>query len=108
MATAVLVMSTIPALGSTNESKKIKTETKQKQKKKPLFNIFFLFFTKKKSETCNLQCSNSVPWIDSRRSHWRVLWYIWQIEENLNRAMYQSCAENKLSKRGGRDRERSV
>ena len=60
MATAVLAMSTIPALGSTNESKKIKTVTKQKRKK-PLFNIFFLFFTKKKSETCNLQCSNNVP-----------------------------------------------
>ena len=59
MATAVLVMSTIPALGSTNESKKIKTVTKQKQKQ-PLFNLFFLFFTKKKSEASNLQ-SYSVP-----------------------------------------------
>ena len=47
MATAVLVMSTIPALGSTNESKKIKTVTKQKQKK-PLFNIFFSCFSPKR------------------------------------------------------------
>ena len=29
------------------------------------------------------------------------------IEENLYRAMYQSCAENKLSERGG-ERERSA
>ena len=47
MATAVLVMSTIPALGSTNESKKIKTVTKQKRKK-PLFNFFFSCFSPKR------------------------------------------------------------
>ena len=46
MATAVLAMSTIPALGSTNESKKIKTETKQKQKN--LYVIFFSCFSPKR------------------------------------------------------------
>ena len=46
MAIAVLVVSTIPALGSTNESKKL--EEQKKKKKKPLFNIYFSCFSLKR------------------------------------------------------------
>ena len=46
MATAMLVMSTILALGSTNESKKLRQ--KQNKTKKPLFNIFFSCFSPKR------------------------------------------------------------
>ena len=47
MATTVLVMSTIPALGSTNESEKLR-QKQNKKKKKALFNIYFSCFSLKR------------------------------------------------------------
>ena len=46
MATAMLVMSTILALGSTNESKKLRQ--KQNKNKKNLYLIFFSCFSPKR------------------------------------------------------------
>ena len=60
MAIAVLVMSTIPALGSTNELKKLRQ--KQNKNKKNLYLIFFSCFSpKRKVKHATYSVPNSVP-----------------------------------------------